>query len=83
MFCHNNKAFLFLLVKKMQPRRLRLSALANKKIGSGSTLKVAAPAPQHCLVGWVNCSVADPHLLLCGSGIQKLSIWILIRNFGG
>ena len=37
-----------MLAKKMQPqppnkRRLRLSAPANKKIGSVSTLKVAAP----------------------------------------
>ena len=42
----------FLLAKKMQlkpplKRRLRLSTLADKKIGSGSTLKVTAPAPQH------------------------------------
>ena len=29
-------------------RWLWLSAPANKKIGSGSTLKVTAPAPQHC-----------------------------------
>ena len=30
-------------------------------------------------------SVADPHLLLCGSGfgIQKMSIWIRIRILGG
>ena len=28
---------------------LKKAASANKKIGSGSTLKVAAPAPQHCI----------------------------------
>ena len=48
------QGFPFLLAKKMQQepepplkRRLRLSAPANKKISSGSTLKVATPAPQH------------------------------------
>ena len=39
MFCH--KGIPFLLAKKMQPEP------ADKKIGFGSTLKVAAPAPQH------------------------------------
>ena len=38
MFCHNKEAFLFLFAKKMQPE-----APAAKKIGSDSTLKVAAP----------------------------------------
>ena len=49
-FCHNNKAFLFAWQKRcsrshLKKRRRRLSALANKKIGStaSSTLKVAAP----------------------------------------
>ena len=42
------QGFPFLLAKKMKPepplkRRLRLLAPGNKKIGSGSTLKVAAP----------------------------------------
>ena len=55
MVCHNNKAFL-LLVKKKHPElgppfkrwlRVRLSAPAIKKIGSSSTLNVAAPVPQH------------------------------------
>ena len=47
MFCHNNKAFFLCLPKRCS--RSRLAAPANKKIGSGSssTLKVAAPAPQH------------------------------------
>ena len=40
------------------------------------------PGPAHSPV---YSSVADPHLLLCGSGsrIQKMSIWIRIRNLGG
>ena len=42
MFCH--KGIPFLLAKKMQPEP------ADKKIGFGSTLKVAAPAPQHWVV---------------------------------
>ena len=46
-----HKVFLFCLPKRcslsrLKKRRLRLSAPANKKIGSGSTLKVAAPEPQ-------------------------------------
>ena len=52
MCCHNNKAFLFCLPKgcsrRPEPpliRRLRPTT----KIGSGSTPKVAAPAPQHCI----------------------------------
>ena len=49
MFCHNNKAFLFGLPKDAAgaafKRWLRLLALANNKIGSGSnsTLKELAP----------------------------------------
>ena len=48
MFCHNNKAFLFACHKDAAGAALkrRLSAPANTKIGSGSTLKVAAPATQ-------------------------------------
>ena len=37
MFYHKNKAYIFCLPYMMQP------APANQKIGSGSTLKVAAP----------------------------------------
>ena len=33
----------------MQLSRLFMAALANQKIGYGSTLKVAVPAPQHCV----------------------------------
>ena len=45
--CHN-KAFLFCLPKRcsrsrLKKRRIRLSAPANKKVGSGFTLKDAAP----------------------------------------
>ena len=54
MFSHNNKSFLFCLPKKGSRSHLikaapalgsssQLSAPANNKIGSGSTLKVAAP----------------------------------------
>ena len=54
MFSHNNKSFLFCLPKKCSRSHLikaapalgsssQLSAPANNKIGSGSTLKVAAP----------------------------------------
>ena len=39
------KGFPFFLALKMQPALISGSI---KKFGSGSTLKVAAPAPQHC-----------------------------------
>ena len=44
MFCHNNKAFLFACQKDAAGAALKKAALAlaNKKIGSSSTLKVAA-----------------------------------------
>ena len=46
MFCHNTRLSFFACQKDAAgaalKKRLRLSAPANKKIGSGSTLKVAA-----------------------------------------
>ena len=51
MFWHKNNAFACLkdTAWAALKRRPRLAAPTIKKIGSGSTLIVAAPAPQHCL----------------------------------
>ena len=51
MFCHNNKAFFFFLPKDAAGAALKKAALGSgqQNIGSDSTLKVAAPAPQHCI----------------------------------
>ena len=43
MFCHNKEDFLFLFAKKMQPEAPALGSGQQKKVGSDSTLKVAAP----------------------------------------
>ena len=79
MVCHNNKAFL-LLVKKKHPElgppfkrwlRVRLSAPAIKKIGSSSTLNVAAPVPQHCNIHINHCFYFTFYKLCCCRGKIK------------